>query len=117
MKGSGPLRDFRSGLLASFIDFRMRRTVKRIEKIHRDRAALPIAAFEGAIVAAVATNPVVLVAGDTGCGKSTQVPQFLLRAGYRRVACTQPRRLSAMGLCRRVAYETLNEHGSEVAYQ
>ncbi len=46
-----------------------------------------------------------------------QVPQFLLQAGYGRVACTQPRRISAMGLCRRVSYETLHEHGSEVAYQ
>lgn len=36
-----------------------------------------------------------------GCGKSTQLPQFLLRAGYTHVACTQPRRISAIALCRR----------------
>lgn len=52
-----------------------------------------------------------------GTNLSTQVPQYLLQAGYGRVACTQPRRISAMGLCRRVSYETLHEHGSEVAYQ
>ncbi len=40
--------------------------------------------------------------------KSTQVCQYLLEAGFRNVACTQPRRIAAMSLCRRVAYETLN---------
>ncbi|CAN0086616.1 unnamed protein product, partial [Ectocarpus fasciculatus] len=93
----------------------MRRSLAKVVKIRRDRASLPIAAFQDAIVRAVASNPCVLVAGDTGCGKSTQVPQYLLQAGYGRVACTQPRRISAMGLCRRVSYETLHEHGSEVA--
>ncbi|CBN79814.1 conserved unknown protein [Ectocarpus siliculosus] len=113
----GPMADFRGSVLQAFIDFRMRRSLAKVVKIRRDRASLPIAAFQNAIVRAVASNPCVLVAGDTGCGKSTQVPQYLLQAGYGRVACTQPRRISAMGLCRRVSYETLHEHGSEVAYQ
>jgi hypothetical protein len=46
-----------------------------------------------------------------------QVPQFLLNAGFNKIACTQPRRLSAMALCRRVAFETMNAYGSQVAYQ
>jgi HrpA-like RNA helicase len=45
------------------------------------------------------------------------VPQFLIQAGFDRVACTQPRRISTMSLCARVATETLHEHGSLVAYQ
>ncbi|CAN0065615.1 unnamed protein product [Choristocarpus tenellus] len=102
LRSPGPLLDFQRGLLHAFLEFRMRRSLARIVKIRRDRAALPIAAFETVIVDAVAKHPAVLVAGDTGCGKSTQVPQFLLKAGYGRVACTQPRRISAMGLCRRV---------------
>lgn len=57
----------------AFIDFRMRRSLAKVVKIRRDRASLPIAAFQDAIVRAVASNPCVLVAGDTGCGKSTQV--------------------------------------------
>lgn len=46
-----------------------------------------------------------------------QVPQYLLDAGYDRIACTQPRRIAATALARRVAYETLNEYGSKIAYQ
>lgn len=61
------------------------------------------------------SNQVVIVAGDTGCGKSTQVPQYLMEAGYERVACTQPRRIACLALARRVAYETLNAHGTKVS--
>lgn len=46
-----------------------------------------------------------------------QVPQYLLNAGYDRIACTQPRRIAAIALARRVAYETLNEYGSKIAFQ
>lgn len=55
------------------MDFRMRKSLAKVIKIRSDRAALPIAAYQDAIVKAVASNPCVLVAGDTGCGKSTQV--------------------------------------------
>ncbi len=44
-----------------------------------------------------------------------QVPQYLVQAGFACVACTQPRRISTIALCRRVAAETLNEFGSQVA--
>ncbi|KAK6046436.1 hypothetical protein COOONC_16058, partial [Cooperia oncophora] len=45
------------------------------------------------------------------------VPQYLLQNGYVGIACTQPRRIACTALARRVAYETLNAYGSEVAYQ
>ena len=51
-----------------------------------------------------------MLAGDTGCGKSTLVPQFML-SEYGRVACTQPRRLAAVSLARRVSIEGNGEHG------
>ncbi len=48
---------------------------------------------------------------------SLQVPQYLLEAGFTNIACTQPRRIACISLAKRVSYETLNEYGSEVAYQ
>ena len=50
-------------------------------------------------------------------GKSTQLPQMLLRAGCARVAVTQPRRLAATALAARVAHETLHAHGAAVGYK
>lgn len=46
-----------------------------------------------------------------------QVPQYLLHAGFENIACTQPRRIACVSLSKRVGYETLNEFGTEVAYQ
>ncbi len=62
-------------------------------------------------------NQVILVAGDTGCGKSTQIPRFLLEAGFDKIACTQPRRIACISLAKRVSYETLNEYDNQVGYQ
>ena len=45
------------------------------------------------------------------------VPQYLLKTGFRRIAVTQPRRISSISLAKRVGYETLNLYGSEVAYK
>eukprot|EP00850_Spirogloea_muscicola_P001166 SM000004S15036 [mRNA] locus=s4:961290:971083:+ [translate_table: standard] len=104
-------------MLILYEDFLQKRLFAKLVKLRKDQASLPIASFEEDILKAVEHNPVVVIAGETGCGKSTQVPQMLLRAGYRQIACTQPRRLSAISLCRRVAYETLHEHGSAVAFK
>ncbi|CAF3900140.1 unnamed protein product, partial [Rotaria sp. Silwood1] len=63
------------------------------------------------------THQVILIAGDTGCAKSTQIPRFLLEAGFDKIACTQPRRIACISLANRVSYETLNEYDNQVGYQ
>lgn len=45
------------------------------------------------------------------------MPQYLLSAGMSSIACTQPRRIACISLAKRVGYETLNEYGSDIAYQ
>ncbi|NWY08210.1 DHX34 helicase, partial [Nothoprocta ornata] len=110
------LAEFRRALL-HYLDFAQKRSFARLAKLQRERAALPIAQYRAPLLRAVARNQVVLVAGDTGCGKSTQVPQFLLAAGYGHVAVTQPRRIACVALAKRVAFESLQQHGEQVGYQ
>ena len=86
-------------------------------KIRRDQESLPIHHYKSQIISTIRSHQVVLVAGDTGCGKSTQVPQYLMAAGFSEIACTQPRRIACISLAKRVGYETLNEYGTEIAYQ
>jgi len=63
---------------------------------------------------------VVVVEGETGSGKTTQIPQFLVDAGYTKggscVACTQPRRVAAMSIAKRVAEEMDVSLGEQVGY-
>lgn len=98
-------------------DFRQKEKFAKTLKIQSERAGLPIAQYRQEIIDAVRNHQITLVAGDTGCGKSTQVCQYLLSGGMRKIGCTQPRRIAAMSLCKRVAFETLNEYGSRIAYQ
>ena len=77
---------------------------------------LPIENFRSEIVAAVEKNPVVIITAETGAGKSTQVPQFLLEAGHQLVV-TQPRRLAARSVAARVAEEWGEELGQTVGFR
>ncbi|XP_037725978.1 probable ATP-dependent RNA helicase DHX34 [Drosophila subpulchrella] len=104
-------------LLLVYLDFRQTEKFQRIRKLRQAQRNLPIARFRQDLRDALDTSRVVIVAGDTGCGKSTQVPQFLYDFGYRSIACTQPRRLACVSLCKRVAHELLDDYGSRVAFQ
>jgi ATP-dependent RNA helicase HrpA len=71
------------------------------------------------LVAAIRDNPVVIVAGETGSGKSTQLPKMCLEAGQGRdgmIGHTQPRRLAARTVAERIADELHTEIGGEVGY-
>jgi len=77
---------------------------------------LPIAKFKTEIDAAVRQNSVVIITAETGAGKSTQVPQYLLEEGYDLVV-TQPRRLAARSVAQRVAEERGENLGETVGYR
>ncbi|XP_064483577.1 probable ATP-dependent RNA helicase DHX34 isoform X2 [Ornithodoros turicata] len=100
-----------------YLNFLEKQKFDRLIKLREFQRNLPIAQHRGTILGALKENQVVLVAGDTGCGKSTQIPQYLLDAGYEGIVCTQPRRIAAISLCKRVAFETLNEYGTHIGYQ
>jgi ATP-dependent RNA helicase DHX37/DHR1 len=95
-----------------------RRVIHRTEAIEKQRTKLPAVMMEQEIVEAVKENHVVIISGDTGCGKSTQVPQFLYEAGFGQICVTQPRRVAALSLAKRVAEEMNNEElvGYQVRY-
>eukprot|EP00158_Paraphelidium_tribonemae_P004509 Partr_v1_DN26795_c0_g1_i2_m8449 putative DEAH (Asp-Glu-Ala-His) box polypeptide len=83
------------------------------------RMQLPIASEKSRILKEVALNRIIVLVGETGSGKTTQIPQFLFDAGYARrgmIACTQPRRVAAISLARRVAEEFGTELGDAVGY-
>lgn len=93
----------------------------RYFSILETRKRLPVYQFKDKLVEAVLNNQCVVVEGETGSGKTTQIPQFLLEAGLAKqgkkaVACTQPRRVAATSIAARVADELDVELGAEVGY-
>ena len=82
---------------------------------------LPVFAHRGEIMSAMRSSPVVVVCGDTGSGKTTQLPKMALELGLglkgRCVAVTQPRRMAAVAMAERVAEELGSETGGVVGYQ
>jgi hypothetical protein len=82
---------------------------------------LPVYGFREEIMKTVAENKVIVCIGETGCGKTTQLPQYLLEAGYasggKRIGVTQPRRVAAVSVAKRVAEERGSRIGGEIAYQ
>ena len=93
------------------------------ERLMKQRRSLPAASMRHEVIQAVGGSAVTIIMGSTGCGKSTQVPQFILedaieqsRGGQCNIICTQPRRISAIGLATRVAQERAESVGSTVGY-
>lgn len=87
--------------------------------IQDQRNSLPIYKLKKELIQAVHDNQVLVVIGETGSGKTTQVTQYLAEAGYTtrgKIGCTQPRRVAAMSVAKRVAEEFGCRLGEEVGY-
>ncbi|OIW03527.1 hypothetical protein TanjilG_31040 [Lupinus angustifolius] len=87
--------------------------------IQEQRQSLPIYKLKKELTQAVRDNQVLVVIGETGSGKTTQVTQYLAEAGYTtrgKIGCTQPRRVAAMSVAKRVAEEFGCRLGEEVGY-
>jgi pre-mRNA-splicing factor ATP-dependent RNA helicase DHX16 len=83
--------------------------------------SLPVFKYKSDLLALIEANQITLVVGDTGSGKTTQIPQYLLELPPREgkdqsIVCTQPRRVAAMSVAARVAAERHCEIGFEVGY-
>lgn len=88
--------------------------------LDKERLLLPMWSAQEALVQAVRDSQVLVVVGETGSGKTTQIPRFLMDAGFASggavIACTQPRRVAATTVAARVAAELGCTLGEEVGY-
>ena len=81
---------------------------------------LPITARKDEIIRTIRDNQVIVLAGETGSGKTTQIPKFCLAAGRGvdgKIGCTQPRRIAALSVAERIAYEMGEKPGRTVGYK
>lgn len=89
------------------------------QSIQEQRESLPIFKLREPLLQAVREHNVLVVVGDTGSGKTTQMTQYLAEAGFAdngRIGCTQPRRVAAVSVAKRVAEEVGVRVGQEVGY-
>nr|GMD27571.1 ATP-dependent RNA helicase DEAH13 isoform X1 [Ipomoea batatas] len=100
--------------------------VSRPTEVENKRKDLPIVMMEQEIMEAINENTCVIICGETGCGKTTQVPQFLYEAGFGSqsddgrggiIGVTQPRRVAVLATAKRVAFELGFHIGKEVGFQ
>ncbi|XP_043708832.1 ATP-dependent RNA helicase DEAH13-like [Telopea speciosissima] len=100
--------------------------VSRPNEVESKRKDLPIVMMEQEIMEAINENSALIICGETGCGKTTQVPQFLYEAGFGLnksgskssiIGVTQPRRVAVLATAKRVAFELGLRLGKEVGFQ
>ncbi|KAG2183343.1 hypothetical protein INT43_006348 [Umbelopsis isabellina] len=92
----------------------------RYLSIQQQRERLPIFKSRTQLLYLIESYQTLVVVGQTGCGKTTQLPQYLEEAGWatesRKIACTQPRRVAATTVAQRVAEEVGGKLGDKVGY-
>ena len=93
---------------------------KQKEEIISQKKALPIFEYKEKILELIKEKKILIIEGETGSGKTTQIPQYLYENGYcnnnKKICVTQPRRVAAMSVASRVAYEMGVKCGHEVGY-
>jgi ATP-dependent RNA helicase A len=101
---------------------RMQQSVD-LQQSQKVRSKLPVFAKKNEIMNAINESPVIIIRGNTGCGKTTQVCQFILddyistgQGAYCSIAVTQPRRISAVSVADRIAVERCESLGQSVGY-
>lgn len=103
-----------------FMEQQLDAAEKKALTIQETRKSLPIYQYRDEFIAALEQYQVLVIVGETGSGKTTQLPQYLHEAGYTKgglkVGCTQPRRVAAMSVATRVAEEVGVKVGNEVGY-
>lgn len=102
----------------SFME-QVKKAETQASKMEMTRRSLPIFAYKDELLKAVEDYPVVIIVGETGSGKTTQIPQMLHEYGYSKdgvIGCTQPRRVAAMSVAKRVSEEMGKKLGHEVGY-
>lgn len=95
------------------------RTLKKMS-LEEVKKSLPVYNYRDRLIQAVKENQVLIIEGETGSGKTTQIPQYLHEAGFtkdsKKIGCTQPRRVAAMSVAARVSQEMGVKLGCEVGY-
>lgn len=92
---------------------------QRYYDILSKRKQLPVYEFKDELIGNIRTNQTIVVEGETGSGKTTQIPQFLVPILAKNgliIACTQPRRVAAMSIAKRVSEEMDVVMGEQVGY-
>jgi pre-mRNA-splicing factor ATP-dependent RNA helicase DHX38/PRP16 len=91
----------------------------KVKSIKEQREYLPVFTIREALINIILENQITVIVGETGSGKTTQLTQYLHEAGltdYGMIGCTQPRRVAAMSVAKRVSEEVDCELGDEVGY-
>ncbi|KAG2736322.1 hypothetical protein G9P44_000412 [Scheffersomyces stipitis] len=107
---------------ADKLAYKAKLTSKEMQKSLKQRSSLPAWKKKEQLVDVINSNKVTLVTGETGSGKSTQIVQFILddmnsRGNFSgKIMCTQPRRISTLGLADRISEERLDKVGGETGY-
>lgn len=93
---------------------------KTLTTIEETKRSLPIYPFRNDLIQAIRDHQILIIEGETGSGKTTQIPQYLYESGFtddgKIIGCTEPRRVASMSVAARVAQEMAVKLGNEVGY-